>query len=64
MLVYVYTILSQASAHGRLQLKRQKLRVGSYTEKVLEWLNYLRARAHPRCEVSSQGVLHYRFVLH
>ena len=30
-------------------------RVGCYTEKVL---NYLRARAHPRCEVSWQGVSH------
>ena len=31
-----------------------KLRVGGYTEKVL---NYLRARDHPGCEVSCQGVL-------
>ena len=37
-------------------IKRQKLRVGGYTEKVLEWFNYPRARAHPGCEVSCQGV--------
>jgi len=27
-----FTVLSRASAHGRSQLKRQKLRVGGYTE--------------------------------
>ena len=46
------TISSQASAHGCSQLKHQNLRVGSYTEKVLKWFNYPRARAHLRCEVS------------
>jgi len=56
-------LLSRASAHGRSQLKCQKLGVGGYTEKVLEWFNYLRAKAHPGCEVSSQGVPHRRFVL-
>ena len=50
------TILSQASAHGRSQLKRQKLRVGGCTEEVLKWFNYPPAKAHPRCEVSCQGV--------
>ena len=34
------TVLSWASAHGRLQLKCQKLRVGCYMKKVLEWSNY------------------------
>jgi len=32
------------------------MRVGGYTEKVLE-------RAHPGCEVNCQGVPHRRFVL-
>ena len=30
------TVVSQASAHGCSQLKHQKLRVGGYTEEVLE----------------------------
>ena len=34
-----HTVLSQASVHGRSQLKCQTLRVGGYTEKVLEWFN-------------------------
>ena len=55
--------MSRASTHGRSQLKHQKLRVGSYTEKVLELFNYPSARAHPECEVNCQGVPHYRFVL-
>ena len=29
------SVLSGASAHGHSQLKRQKVRVGGYTEKVL-----------------------------
>ena len=29
--------------------------MGGYTEKVLNWFNYPRARAHPGCEVSSHG---------
>ena len=49
-------MLSRASAHGRSQLKLKKLRVGSYMEKELKWFNYLRARAHPGCEVSYQCV--------
>ena len=57
------TVLSRASAHGRSQLKRQKLRVGGYTGKVLELLNYPRARAHPGYEINCQGVPHRRFVL-
>ena len=51
-----YTVLSQASAHGRSQLKRQKLRVGGYTKKELKWFNYPRARAHPNVKVSCQTV--------
>ena len=43
--------------------KHQKLRVGGYTEKVLECFNYPRARAHPGCKVNCQGVPHRRFVL-
>ena len=39
----------------RLQLKLQNLGVGGYTEKVLKWFNYPRARAHTRCEVGSYG---------
>ena len=42
-------------AHRRSQLKRQNLGVGGYMEKVLKWFNYLRARAHPRCEVGTHG---------
>ena len=44
----VYTVKSQASAHGRSQLKPQKIGVGPYTENLLECLNYLLASAHPR----------------
>ena len=58
----VYTVLSRASAHGCSQLKRQKVWVGGYMEKVLEWFNYPRARAHPGCEVNCQGVPHRGFV--
>ena len=39
-----------------------QVRVGSYTEKVLKRFNYPRPRAHPRCEVSCQGVPYRRFV--
>ena len=53
--VFASTVLSRASAHGHSQLKRQKLRVGSYTEKELKWFNYPHARVHRRCEVSCQG---------
>ena len=49
------TVLSRASAHGRSQLKLQNLGVGVFTEKVLKWFNYPRARAHPGCEVGSHG---------
>ena len=48
----VFSILSRASAHGRSQLKRQNLGVGSYTEKVVKWFNYPQAKAHPGCEAS------------
>ena len=50
--MFAYTVLSQASAHGRSQLKHQILRVGGYTEEVLEWFDYPRASAHSGCEVS------------
>ena len=49
------TVLSRASAHGHSQLKHQKLRVGGYTQVVLEWFNYPRASTYPRCEVSCLG---------
>ena len=48
-------ILSRASAHGCSQLKRQTLRVGSYMENLLKWLNYPHARVHPGSEVSCHG---------
>ena len=48
-------MLSQASTHGHSQLKHQNSRVGSYTEKVLKWFNYPRARVHPGWEVSCHG---------
>ena len=51
-----YTVLSRASGHGQSQLKRQKLRVGGYTEKVLKCFNYPRARAHSGYKVSCQGI--------
>ena len=51
----LYTVLSWISAHGCLQLKCQNLRVGSYTEDLLKWLNYPHARAHPGCKVSCHG---------
>ena len=38
--------------------------MGGYTEKVLEWFKYPRARAHPGCEVNCQGVLYRHFALH
>ena len=54
--IYYSAVLSRASAHGLSQLKCQKLGVGGYTEKVLEWFNYPRARAYPGCELNCQGV--------
>ena len=54
---FINTALSRSSAHGRLQFKFQKLRVGGYTEElVLKWFNYPCARTHPRCKISYQGV--------
>ena len=52
------TILSRATAHGGLQLKRQKSGVASYLEEVLtcKWFNFPRIKAHPGCEVSCQGI--------
>ena len=51
-------VLPWASAYGCSQLKRQKLMMGGYTEKVFKWFNYMYpcARAHPGCEVTCQGV--------
>ena len=49
------TVLSQASAHGHSQLKRQNLGVGGYTEKVLKWFNYPRERAHPDVKLAAMG---------
>ena len=46
------TVVSRASAHGRSQLKHQKLGVGGYMEEVLEYSNYPRASVHPGSEVS------------
>ena len=57
------SILSRASAHGRSQLKRYKLRVGSYTKEVLECLH---ASACPRCLPGAlnqpASLLHPRFI--
>ena len=50
-----YFRIVPGSAHGHSQLKRQNLRVGGYTEKVLKWFNHPRAKAHPRCKVSCHG---------
>jgi len=57
----MHTVVSQASAHGRSQLKYQKLRVGGCRKGILEWFNYTRASAHPKCQVSCQG---YQIDLH
>ena len=43
----VFNVLSQASTHGSSQLKRQNLRVGGYTEKVVKRFNYSCTRATP-----------------
>ena len=52
---FALTVLSRASAHGCLQLKRQNLRVSGYMENSLKWFNCPHARAHPRCELSCHG---------
>ena len=49
---FCISILSRTSTHGCSQLKRQKLRVGGYTENELKWFNYPHTKAHHRCEVS------------
>ena len=41
------TVLSRASAHGRLQLTQEKLWVGAYAEEPFELLSYRCVRAHP-----------------
>ena len=41
------SVLSRASAHGHLQLKHKKIRVGSCTEEVLELFDYPHSSAHP-----------------
>ena len=43
--MYIHTVLSQASTHGRSQLKHQNLRVGSYVE------NLLMVRMNKLCEL-------------
>ena len=45
------TVVSQTSAHGRLQLKHQKLGVGVYTKEVLKY-QYPHASPHPKSKVS------------
>ena len=47
--------MSQASTHGRAQLKRQKLRVGGYTEKVLEWVQLSPCKGPPRMQSKLPG---------
>ena len=49
----MHTEVSQASAHGCSQLKYQKLRVGGCRKGILEWFNYTRASAHPKCTKST-----------
>ena len=50
------TVLSQASAQGHSQLKRQKLKLGGCMEEVIKWFNFPCTRAYPECEVSCQRV--------
>ena len=49
--------IAQDKRPWALTAQAPKLRVGSCMEKVLKWFNYSRAKAHPGCEVSCQGVL-------
>ena len=42
-------------AHGCSQFKHHKLKVGGYTEEVLEWFDYPCASAHPGYEVNLPG---------
>ena len=51
----VFNVLSQASAHGSSQLKRQNLRVGGYTEKVVKRFNYSCTRATPDAKLAAMG---------
>ena len=54
-LLFSYTVLSRANAHGRSQLKRQNLGWAVTRKKCLNRSNYFRARAHPGYEVGSHG---------
>ena len=49
------TYCPEQAPMGAHSKRGQNLGVGGYTEKVLNWFNYPRARAHPGCEVSSHG---------
>ena len=51
----VFNVLSQASAHGCSQLKRQNLRVGGYTEKVVKRFNYSHTRATLDAKLAAMG---------
>ena len=53
---FFFIVLSRASAHGRSQLKHQKLGFGCYTEEVLEWFDYPRASTHFGWKVSCLGL--------
>ena len=44
---HTYTILSWASAHGRLPLKCQNLRVGGYMEIVVKWVQLSQCKGPP-----------------
>ena len=54
-LLFSYTVLSRASAHGRSQLKCQNLGWAVTRRKCLNMFNYFRATAHPGYEVGSHG---------
>ena len=57
--LFVGTVLSRASAHGRLQLTLEKLWVGAYTEEPFELLSYHCVRAHPPLTCTASGFSYY-----
>ena len=55
MFLRILNILSWASAHGFSHFKDKKLRVGGYTEEVLEWCNYPHVSTHLDVKLAAKG---------
>ena len=55
--------MSQASAHGHLQLKHQKLGLDGCMEEMLELFNYPRTSADLRYEVRNRIDLHHFYLV-